>query len=90
MRKITREICSAFEAGHKKTISNSHTDGMSLWLHGNKIAEKRSDGIYISDGGYPLSMTTKERLKYFASVYTKNYVDYVNGVEWDGNWIKVK
>lgn len=61
MRKITQNIVHAFIAGYTRTIGNSHTDGDALFLHGNRIAEKREDGIYISNAGWS-TVTTKERL----------------------------
>lgn len=63
MRKISREVISAFLAGKPKRNGNTTTDGKVLLLYGNKIADKdMADSIiYIYDGGVR-SATTKERL----------------------------
>ena len=87
-RKITREVCSAFVSGRSKSVSNTCTDGKVLLLHGNKIAEHREDGIYITLAGWN-SPTTRERLNYFAQIHTKQGQAFLNGEKWDGNWIKL-
>ena len=62
MRKISREVISAFLAGKPKRNGNTTTDGKTLRLYGNTIADKdMADSIYIYDGGFS-SATTKERL----------------------------
>ena len=62
MRKISREVISAFLAGKPKRNGNTTTDGKVLRLYGNTIADKNFVGsIYIYDGGVR-SATTKERL----------------------------
>lgn len=91
MRKITREIARAFLNGRSKRFTGNgatETDGQAIWLHGNKIVERREDGIYISDGGWE-SNTTKERLKPFAQVYHRNHQMFCNGEPWDGSWKRV-
>ena len=90
MRKVTNQILSAFYTNESKTVQNTKTDGKAIYLHGNKIAEKRHDGIYISNAGWQ-SNTTKERLNALqgVSIYQKDFVWYLNGKAWDGNWIKI-
>lgn len=62
MRKVSREVISAFLAGKPKRNGNTTTDGKVLRLYGNTIADKSIAGsIYIYDGGVR-SATTKERL----------------------------
>jgi hypothetical protein len=62
MRKVSREVISAFLAGKPKRNGNTTTDGKVLRLYGNTIADKSIAGsIYIYDGGVR-SSTTKERL----------------------------
>ena len=62
MRKVSREVISAFLAGKPKRNGNTTTDGKILRLYGNIIADKSIAGsIYIYDGGVR-SATTKERL----------------------------
>ncbi len=49
MRKVTKGVVSAFLEGRSKRIDNTETDGVSLRLHGNTIAEWRPDGLWITD-----------------------------------------
>jgi hypothetical protein len=90
-RKVTTTIVSAFIAGNKMTVGNSHTDGRALFLHGNKIAEKREDGLYISNAGWS-SNVTKERLNALpnVSICQRNWDWYLNEQKWDGSWIRIK
>ena len=90
MRKVTKEVIAAFTNRYAKTIANSSTDGTSLYLHGNKIAEYREDGLYITNAGWR-SNTTKERLNGLPNVriYQSKGIWYLNGEAWSGNWIKV-
>ncbi len=95
MRKITQDAFRAFR--DRRTWQRTgngwtHTDGTTLYLHGNAIAEHRVDGVYICDGGY-LSRTTKERLKPFATVTEKAWQAYLYlwktgnpARKWDGKW----
>jgi len=91
MRKITKEIAAAFHAGRSKTVSGNGataTDGEAIYLHGNKIVERREDGVYITLAGWNTT-TTRERLKPFAAVHTVKGQAYLNGKPWDGDWAKV-
>lgn len=90
MRKITREIVDAFQNSRSLTIGNSRTNGESLWLFGNKIAEIRRDGLWITNAGWD-SSTTKERLNGLSSVHIvqRRGKWYLNEVEWDGSWVHV-
>lgn len=90
MRQVTKEITEAFLSGKAKKINNTTTDGKSLFLFGNKIAEHREDGLYITNCGW-FSKTTKERLNGIEGVriYQAKKKWYLNGNEWDGDWIKV-
>lgn len=90
MRKVTQEICSAFEQRRKRTLGNTHTDGDALFLHGNKIAEWRGNDKWITIAGWQ-TKTTKERLNGLAgvSLSQKNFQLYLNGHEWDGKWISL-
>lgn len=89
-RKTTQAAISAFLKGDKLTTSNTTTDGVNLYLFGNKIAEKRKDGIYISNAGW-FSATTKDRLNGLpnVSLYQKDKVWYLNDKEWNGEWTKI-
>lgn len=89
-RKVTTTIVSAFIAGNKMTVGNSSTDGQVLLLHGNRIAEKREDGLYITNAGWQ-SNVTKERLNALpnVSICQRNFDWFLNGAKWDGKWTKV-
>jgi hypothetical protein len=90
MRQITARICTAFEQRRTLKINNSQTDGTSLWLFGNKIAEWREDGIWITDAGWQ-SKTTKERLNGLTGVQITQRAGswYLNGNLWQGEWTSV-
>ena len=80
----------AFQNSRSLTIGNSRTNGESLWLFGNKIAEIRRDGLWICNGGWD-SATTKERLNGLSGVHIvqRGGTWYLNGLEWDGRWTHV-
>lgn len=88
MRQITRDIVSSFMARVSSTKGNSHTDGATLYLHGNAIARHGARGLEITNAGWQ-SNTTKERLNGLAgvSINQKAGVWYLNGKEWDGEWV---
>lgn len=90
MRQITQKIVWAFERRQALRIDNSRTDGTSLWLFGNKIAEWCDNGLSISNGGWN-SRTTKERLNGLTGVRIQQVRGtwYLNGRAWDGRWINV-
>lgn len=90
MRKVTKEAVSAFLGGQKYSKSNTSTDGKNLYLHGNLIARRGSDGIQITNAGWP-SNTTKERLNGIpgVSISQKAGVWYLNGNAWNGAWVKI-
>lgn len=90
MRKITREIVNAFQNSRSLTIGNSRTNGESLWLFGNKIAEIKRDGLWITNAGWK-SVTTKERLNGLSGVNIQQVRGkwFLNENEWDGTWVNV-
>jgi hypothetical protein len=61
MRKVSREVISAFLAGKSKKVGNTYSNGNCLYLHGNQIASSINGAVRIFDGGWS-SNTTKERL----------------------------
>lgn len=90
MAKSIEPVIKAFYEGKSKKVSNTYTDGKRLYLFGNCIAEKRSDGIYMSNGGYFPTRTTQDRLNMLgAEIAKKKSKFYIKGIEWDGNWIKL-
>jgi hypothetical protein len=88
MRKVTEQVVGAFERRQSRKVSNTETDGTSLWLFGYKIAEYRAGGIWITNAGWS-SKTTKERLNGIEGVHItqKRGEWYLNGHSWDGSWI---
>lgn len=88
MRKITEQVVGAFERRQSKKVGNTETDGTSLWLFGNKIAEYREGGIWITNAGWS-SPTTKERLNgiYGVHITQKKGEWFLNGHRWDGEWV---
>ncbi len=83
-------MVGAFNYHQKAKLNNTESTGSELFLHGNKIAEWREDGLWITNAGWS-SNTTKERLNGVrgVSIYQKNFAWYLNGKEWDGRWIRV-
>lgn len=59
MRKVTRLTCEAFERGRDKRLGHTRTDGHGLYLHGNCIAKRDNDGMYVSLAGWD-TVTTRE------------------------------
>lgn len=84
MRKVEREVITKFISGESCTVSNTHTDGDNLYLHGNLIAERLGDGSYwVSNAGWH-TRTTRSRinalcalLKSKAYVWIKDYTMYI-------------
>jgi len=62
MRQETQKIMSAFLQGQKASAARTNTDGNTVWLHGNKIAQ-RSEGDFVdfSLAGWP-TVTTRDRI----------------------------
>lgn len=90
MRKVTEIVCASFEARVKKSVGNTRTDGETLYLHDNAIAQWREDGLYITNAGWP-TVTTKERLNGLKGVSISQAKSrwYLNGEQWNGAWVKV-
>jgi len=70
MRQVTEEIVNAFLGRRKKAVGNSHTDGESLFLHGNLIARWEGDSVLIRDAGWP-TLTTFERINGLLSAWQR-------------------
>lgn len=90
MRKVTTDIIRAFYSHTPCRINNSTTDEDSLYLHGNKIAQFRDGTLWITNAGWQ-SNTTKERLNGLngVSISQKDFVWFLNGKEWNGEWIEI-
>ena len=69
MRKVTKQIVASW-ANHKAlTIGNTHTDGQTIYLHGNAIAWRTSaDRLETTLAGWN-TVTTRERLNGILSFY---------------------
>lgn len=89
MNKAT--LIERFEQGLKGSTGNYFTDGQSLYLFGNKIAEHRPDGIYFTLAGWN-STTTKQAVNRLngVSVHSKQGVikNFDKVIEAD-QWYKV-
>ena len=95
MRNITATVYGAFMADKSIKISNSEVKAMEdqthLYLFNNLIAFKNrlTGEIKISFAGW-FSNTTKERLRAFANITTKQGRVFVNGQEVTSNqWVIV-
>ncbi|REK56919.1 MAG: hypothetical protein DWQ49_09430 [Bacteroidetes bacterium] len=80
MRKITRQIKKAFERREAKTVGNTTTDGDSVWIHGNKIVQ-RKDGVVMGSLAGWNTPTTRERVNGITGLgfYQKNFEPMLNG-----------
>lgn len=92
MRQVTRDIVSSFMARVPSTKGNSHTDGTTLFLHGNAIARHTAEGLEVTMAGWE-SNTTRERLNGIpgVSVSQKKGEQYLNGNKWENphEWTRV-
>lgn len=90
MSKSIEPVIEAFWKGKSKKVSNTETDGSYLYLFGNCIAKKETDGVYISAGGYKPTITTQDRLNMLGAgiTFIKGQF-YVKSVKWDGKWLKL-
>ena len=85
MRQETQKIMSAFLRGQKASAARTNTDGRSVWLHGNKIAQ-RSEGDFVdfSLAGWP-TVTTRERINGMLNVF--GYSDFSIGQKHTMQWL---
>lgn len=97
--KTTDKVAKSFLAGTPQKVANDSTDGKSFFLHGNEIAKKEKDGLYISDAGWP-TPTTRDRInsilkelgsKVFVAQKQGKQILSIKGKEqpWSGEWTKV-
>jgi hypothetical protein len=95
MRNITQRAASVFTYGPtgaklgNTEIKYTPTHAR-MYLHGNLIAERnrQTGDLRITNAGWQ-SNVTKERLNGISgvNVYQKNFTWYLNGQEWNGEWI---
>lgn len=91
MRQITKQAVSAFMNGYDYKSGNTEVIDNAMYLHGNKIAEWRDGELWITNAGWA-SNVTKERLNGLPNVniQQRNFVWYLNGYHWQGQWVKVE
>lgn len=93
MPKNVSHLAAAALANGRKYSNGKNTrvvDG-ALYHHGNMIARDAGEGhVAISNRGY-FTLTTKDRLNAIQNVgiYQKNFVWFLNGREWNGDWVIV-
>ena len=102
MRQITKDAIKSFYAGKDFKQSNTevkaYNNSTNLYLFGNHIAELEHNAtvdnesiLKITNAGYE-TVTTKERLNGLegVNIVQRDFVWYLNGKEWNGNWIEVE
>ena len=94
MKKITKDSVQAFESNRPFKRANMEVvrtpEGSKLLLHGNCIAEKIGQKLFVSSCDWE-TVTTKERLNGLQGVdiVQKNFVWYLNGKAWHGHKVEV-
>ena len=91
MRQETQKIMSAFLRGQKASATRTNTDGNTVWLHGNKIAQ-RSEGDFVdfSLAGWP-TVTTRDRVNGLLELSGSDYrVSQKNGTQFLTNGTDVR
>ena len=94
MKITTQKAVNTFNNKGNGTFSNTKVvteNGVtSMFLFGNKIAEEKEGVLRITNAGWK-SNTTKERLNALngVSISQKNFVWFLNGQEWNGNWKQI-
>ena len=95
--KISRDAAYAFhhlqnfKRSNTKVVADKHQGTAALYLHGNAIAIRTTEGkTFIQTCGWN-TVTTRARLNaiYGVHVQQKNWILYFNGEEWDGRVIEV-
>jgi hypothetical protein len=68
MRKVSKKIAAAFMQHKAAKSGTTETDGTTLWLHGNAVAQWHNNNVFhVSFAGWP-SVTTRERLNSLPAV----------------------
>lgn len=82
MRKVEREVIVAFLERRSRKVGNTHTDGQTLYLHGNAIARHILMGIQVSLAGWPTA-TTRSRINALSRLAgTSTYLRQRSHVTW--------
>ena len=100
MRQETQKIMSAFLKGEKASAQRTNTDGYSVWLHGNLIAERGKSKLWFTLADWP-TVTTRDRINGLLElsgsdyrVFQKNGTQFLtNGTDvreiGDSEWVSV-
>lgn len=84
------QIINKFIAGQQGTSGNLKTNGQWLSLFGNKIAEHREDGLWVTNCGWKTRTTAKYlRMLPSVSLQVKKGKWHLSDQEWDGTWVRV-
>ena len=84
MRKETQKIMSAFLKGESASAQRTNTDGYSVWLHGNLIAERGKSKLWFTLADWP-TVTTRERINGMLNVF--GYSDFSIGQKHTMQWL---
>ena len=91
---------SAFLRGQKASAARTNTDGRSVWLHGNLIAERGTTKTWFSLAGWP-TVITRDRVNGLLQlsgsdfrVFQKNGTQFLTNGETvrelgDSEWVSV-
>lgn len=97
MRKISVEAHDAFVNEKRFNKSNTRVEIIEgnpmMFLFDNLIAKKENGEIFVCDGGYGPSNTTRDRLNAFPEIWLghkKGQWTVGKGIHWDGNWTNIK
>jgi hypothetical protein len=93
MSKLVSQYAAAALVNGTKYSNGANTkvDSTGIYLHGNHIARNAGEGhVAISNRGW-FTLTTKDRLNAIpnVSIYQKRGQWYLNGQEWNGEWVIV-
>ena len=100
MRQETQKIMSAFLRGQKASAARTNTDGHSVWLHGNLIAERGKSKLWFTLADWP-TVTTRDRINGLLElsgsdhrVFQKNGTQFLTNGETvrelgDSEWVSV-
>ena len=100
MRQETQKIMSAFLKGEKASAQRTNTDGYSVWLHGNLIAERGKSKLWFTLADWP-TVTTRDRINGLLElsgsdyrVFQKNGTQFLTNGETvrelgDSEWVSV-
>jgi hypothetical protein len=102
MRKVTQQICTAFLKRQPAVRGNTRTDGTTLWLYDNAIAQWRNEQsehhgypshgageVWITLAGWPTPLTFDRLRGLGAKVNMHRGQAIKDGCCWDGTWTRL-